>query len=167
MQFISSDTSVWIDFSVIGYVHAPFLLKDQFTFMMSGDSIDAEILDPPELRDDLLRYGLQRTEIDEEEYRLALSYKEVYHQLSSYDAIALAIAKKREIVLLTADGLLRKAAFKEKVEVHGTLWVVDELWKMSRVGREDYKGILSELKMQCGKKVRLPLEEVNKRLGDL
>ena len=42
MQFISGDTSVWIDFSVIGYVHAPFLLKDQFTFMMSGDSIIAE-----------------------------------------------------------------------------------------------------------------------------
>ena len=167
MQFISSDTSVWIDFSEIGYVQAPFLLKDQFTFMMAGDSIDAEILDPPKLREDLLRYGLQRTEIEEEEYRLALSYGETYHQLSFYDAIALAIAKKRDIVLLTADGPLRKAAIKEKVEVHGTLWIVDELRELSCVGIEDYRDILTELKRQCGKKVRLPLEEVNKRLEGL
>ena len=32
MQFISSDTSVWIDFSTIGFLQAPFLLNDQFTY---------------------------------------------------------------------------------------------------------------------------------------
>ena len=74
MQLISSDTSVWIDFSIVGYLYAPFLLNDHFTFLLSGDTIDAELLSPPQLRADLLNYGLQRTDLTDEEFNLALTY---------------------------------------------------------------------------------------------
>ena len=167
MQFISSDTSVWIDFSTIGFLQAPFLLNDQFTYMMVGDSIDAELLYPLALRTDLLKYGLHRTDLTEEEYQLAIRFTTIYPQLSAYDRFALSIAKVRKIILLTGDGRLRKAALQEKVEVHGTLWVVDQLWAKRRLQGEEYKTLLAQLENHCGKEVRLPLDEILKRIKEL
>ena len=167
MQFISSDTSVWIDFSIIGFLQAPFLLNDQFTYMMSGDSIDDELLSPVTLRTDLLKYGLQRTDLTEEEYQLAIDYTTLYPQLSAYDIFALSIAKVRRIILLTGDGRLRKVATQEGVEVHGTLWVVDQLWDNQRLQVAEYKALLEGLKQNCGKQVRLPLDEIMRRIKAL
>lgn len=41
--------------------------------------------------------------------------------------IALALAKQENCPLLTGDKALRKTANTEKVEVHGTLWLVKQL----------------------------------------
>lgn len=167
MQFISSDTSVWIDFSTIGFLQAPFLLNDQFTYMMVGDSIDAELLYPLAFRTDLLKYGLHRTDLTEEEYQLAIRFTTIYPQLSAYDRFALSIAKVRKIILLTGDGRLRKAALQEKVEVHGTLWIVDQLCDKHRLQGDEYKTLLMKLKKHCGKEVRLPLDEILNRIKEL
>ncbi len=50
-----------------------------------------------------------------------------YSAPSRNDLFALAIAKSRGLTLLSADKALTNAARKEKVLVHGTLWVLDQL----------------------------------------
>ena len=166
MQFISSDTNIWLDFSIIGYLGTPFLLRDLYTFLMSADTMDKELMYPSDLRSSLLNYGLQRTELLEEEYILAVNYTEKYPHISSYDAFALAIAKHRGIILLSGDGALRKAAQAEGVEVHGTIWVVDLLKEQRKIEREEYREILQALADHCGKGVFLPLDELRRRLDE-
>ena len=113
MEYISSDTNVWIDFSVIGHIELPFRLP--YTYIMDVDAIDDELLSPTGLRDKLLQCGLVGVELTTEEFELAEEFGPRYPRLSIYDRIALAIAKVRKIVLLTGDGALRKAAKCEKV----------------------------------------------------
>lgn len=43
------------------------------------------------------------------------------------DASVALLARKMNAVLMTGDGTLRKKALAEKIEVKGTLWVLDEL----------------------------------------
>jgi predicted nucleic acid-binding protein len=43
------------------------------------------------------------------------------------DASVALLARKMDAVLMTGDGTLRRKALAEKMEVKGTLWVVDEL----------------------------------------
>ena len=125
MEYISSDTCVWIDFFVIGGIALPFRLP--YTYIMNTDAMYDELRSPSGLCDELLRCGLISVELTIEEYTLAESFGSRYQRLSIYDRIALAIAKERGIVLLTGDGHLRKAAKVENVRVLGTIGILDQL----------------------------------------
>lgn len=61
MEYISSDTSVWIDFSIIDRIEYPFRLP--YIYIMNTDAIDDELLSPSGLREDLLRCGLVSVEL--------------------------------------------------------------------------------------------------------
>lgn len=52
MEYVSSDTSVWIDFSIIRRTELPFRLP--YTYIMNTDAIDDEVLSPVGLREELL-----------------------------------------------------------------------------------------------------------------
>jgi len=54
---------------------------------------------------------------------------EKYRKPSTNDLFALACAMRNKCILLTGDADLRKAAHIEMVEVHGILWLLDELVK--------------------------------------
>ncbi|MGI6113719.1 MAG: PIN domain-containing protein [Mahellales bacterium] len=165
MEYISSDTNVWIDFSVIGRIELPFLLP--YTYIMNSDAIDDELLSPIGLRDELLRCGLVSVDITIEEFELAEEFGPRYPRLSIYDRIALAIAKSREIVLLTGDGALREAAKFENVNVIGTIGILDQLLDGGYINTNDYKLCLLELQKHNGKEVRLPKSEISLRLQRL
>ena len=94
MKFISSDTSVWIDFSTIHRIQLPFRLP--YTFIMSRDAVVDELLSPPGLGEELMTYGLVPVDITIEEFFLAQRYGSRYTRLSTYDRVALAIAKERK-----------------------------------------------------------------------
>lgn len=162
MEYISSDTNVWIDFAVIQKIDLPFRLP--YTYIMSEDAITDELLSPPDLGGKLLKCGLKPVKISIEEFELAQTYGEKYIKLSIYDRIALAIAKKRGITLLTGDGALRKASKKENVRIIGTLGIIDCLLKEGLIDTEEYVTCLQTLKEQNGKAVRLPVDEIELRL---
>ncbi len=44
MEYISSDTNVWIDFSVIRRTDLPFRLP--YTYIMNTDAVNNELLSP-------------------------------------------------------------------------------------------------------------------------
>lgn len=165
MDYIYSDTNVWIDFFTINRIGLPFRLP--YTYIMYSEAIDNELLSPKGLGNILLRLGLERVKITEyEEFELAENYGLLYPRLSIFDRIALAIAKKRQLVLLTGDGSLRKAAEKENVVVKGTLFILDELKKGNYIDRNEYKHCLSELQKHNGGIIRLPKDEISLRLNE-
>lgn len=162
MQYISSDTSVWIDFSTIDRLGIPFLLP--YTYIMSNDAIEDELLSPSGLGDTLKSFGLLPVEITYEEFALAENYGNVYIRLSKYDRIALAIAKTRDIILLTGDGALRKAAKIEGVTIMGTLGILDQLKENELIDVPEYRYCLQSLLDNNGMSIRLPKSEIQSRL---
>jgi predicted nucleic acid-binding protein len=165
MTFISSDTNIWIDFSTIQELELPFLLPN--TYLISSDTLSDELIDPADLGQRLVQLGLVTVEITESEYALILEYAKKYIQLSYYDRVALAIAKVRSIPLLTGDGLMRKVAVREGVEVMGTLRILDDLFLGSYINPDRYREVLLKLKKENGKKVRLPKAEIERRIQSL
>ena len=71
MEFISSDTNVWIDFRVISRLSLPFRLP--YTYIMYEESIDSELLAPAGFRQELIDAGLVGVDITFEEFTLAES----------------------------------------------------------------------------------------------
>lgn len=165
MTYISSDTNVWIDFVTIDSIELPFRLP--YTYIMSEEAIEDELLSPPGLGDQLISFGLLPVEITIDEFLIADEYGNRYKKLSVYDRIALAIAKCRKITLLTGDGALRKAAKKETVDVIGTLGIMDRLWNLNRITAAEYEKCLRRLLANNGGAIRLPEAEILSRLTKL
>jgi predicted nucleic acid-binding protein len=104
-------------------------------------------------------------EITIEEFFLAQQFGTLYPRLSRHDRVALAIAKERRIMLLTGDGALRKAAAREGVDVLGTLGILDQIWKEGKATEEEMMACLEQLKAHNGGSVRLPGEELERRMA--
>ena len=162
MQYISSDTNVWLDFAIIERLELPFRLP--CIYLMHGDAVHDELLSPPGLGEHLMKLGLEETELSEEEFFLAEEYMDRYRKPSIYDCVALAIAKCRGIILMTGDGPLRKAAQAEGVVVMGTIGVLDRLYEEKRVDGEEYLYCLQELYRYNGGRIRLPAKDLEKRI---
>ena len=137
MDYISSDTNVWIDFSVICRTEFPFRLP--YKYVMNIDAVEDELLSPACLSSELIKCGLVSVDITIDEFFLAEEYGPKYPKLSKYDRIALAIAKVRNIKLLTGDGALRKAAKKENVDFMGTLGILDQLLAGNYIQTDEFE----------------------------
>ncbi len=161
-MYISSDTNIWIDFHEIDRLGLPFQL--QFRYFISRPTFKEELLQPEELKTDLLNHGLQLTDVTDDELRLAIAFRSIYKQVSLNDAFAFAIAKNRNWILLSGDKPLRNAATSEGVECHGTIWVCDQLKEQGIVTDSEYGVIIDDLleavyKCRC----RLPKSELLRR----
>jgi predicted nucleic acid-binding protein len=161
-EYISSDTNVWIDFDVIDATDLPFRLP--VTYVMWSDAVEDEVCSPTGLKDSLLKAGLVAVKLTTDEFFLASDYGDRYPGLSGYDSVALSIAKCREITLMTGDMRLRKAAVKEGVAVTGTIGVVDRLLAEGLTDENEYRDIVQRLLDANGGVVRLPEDELRKRL---
>ena len=93
-------------------------------------------------RDGLLEAGLRVCGLDGEGVEAGFGYVRCYVALSNNDAFALALAKTSHSVLLAADGALRSAAGVEDVEVHGHLWLLDEIEKHKALTRARLLAVL-------------------------
>lgn len=165
MIYISSDTNVWIDYLTIDKLELPFRLP--YIYLMYKESIESELLSPPNLKSRLTKSGLAATELTIEEFYLAEEYGTKYLKLSRYDRIALAIAKNRQIILLTGDAALRKAAQHEEVSVMGTIAILDQLRDEDLITVCEYEICLRDFLANNGKAVRLPENELKARLKAL
>ncbi len=98
---------------------------------------------------------------------MADSWGQIYPRLSIQDRIALSIAKSRNIILLTGDKALRKAAEEEKVPILKTLGLLDKLYEGNYITTEEYSHCLFKLAENNGKTIRLPDNEIRKRIKNL
>lgn len=153
---------MWIDFHEIGHIDHPFRLD--FEYFISRDTFRDEFIKSESMKISLLGLGLQLADVTDDEFMQAISFQGRYTELSLYDTFALSIAKARGWTLLTGDMPLRKAAVKEGVEVHGTIWVYDQLKAQGKVTEDEYETVIDELieAVKTGK-CRLPMTELIKR----
>lgn len=158
MPILVSDTSVVIDLERAGLLEEMFLLP--FEFAVPDLLFRRELAG--ELGDRLLHLGLRIEELTSVELRRATAVNRQHAQLSVPDTFAFAIAESRGWGLLTGDGTLRALALAEQVDMHGVLWLLDQLADGNHVGFDRLHIGLSSL--FAHPRCRLPAIEVRRRL---
>lgn len=139
-------------------LHRRKILRQFFALPYGFSSPDVIIDELEDLGGNLLlEYGLQKG---------ALSGKRVLevYELSGYnrnsalnDLFALVLAASIGVTLLTGDNRLRTLATKHNVQVHGTLWVLDEMVARNKLKPvEAYRALTKMLENES----RLPLGSV-------
>jgi len=152
-----TDANVWIDLRHGGLIPAAFALD--VTWAAPDIVVRHELRSP--LGTGLLRRGLLELTLSPAEISAALALRRAYGGISAADAMTLALAESRQMILVTGDGPLRRAAKGQDVRHHGVLWVLDLLVSAQIVGQRVAAEALAQMKEQGG---RFPQEEVKKRL---
>jgi predicted nucleic acid-binding protein len=117
-----SDTNIWSHFRHAG------LLAELFGLPMVLASTDFVLFELPDGEADLLKeLGLQVEMLDGDEISALDDLKEAHGNSALADVSCYFVAKKHGHPLLTGDGQLRKQATKDGLEVHGALWLLDQL----------------------------------------
>ena len=118
-----ADTNVLID------LHRGCVLEvalRHFRFLIPDVIVIEELISPR--GEDLVRWGyLQIVHFSAQEVREVITLRMKYSGPSTPDLFALLLAQSRNLILLTGDAHLRRAASQEGVEVHGVLWVLDRM----------------------------------------
>lgn len=158
MPILVSDTSILIDLERADLLEEMFLLPYEFAV---PDLLFARELFG-ELGNRLIQLGLRIEELTPVEVLRATIVNRQHVQLSTPDTFAFAIAESRGWGLLTGDGTLRKLATAEQLDMHGVLWVFDQLADGAHVDVDRLHGGLSTL--AAHPRCRLPAKEVQERL---
>lgn len=152
-----TDANIWIDLDHGGLLGRVFELGYE---LVIPDLVYAELETPDTALLDSLGLqvqGLTGAQLDVLTGELARRYG----RPSLRDLAALLLAREESMMLLTGDGALRKAACAEGVEVHGVLWVLDEM-VVQHVQAPPEAARSLHLITRAG--ARLPLAEVEARL---
>jgi predicted nucleic acid-binding protein len=127
MRIVVSDSSCLIDLRKVSLLDA--LLRLPCDFLIPDTLFDDELLKfTATQKKALIRGGLQVIDLPGERVLRAQAVIRQSPRLSVHDGFAFALAEHHPgCILLTGDGELRTLAAKHKMEVHGVLWVIDEL----------------------------------------
>jgi len=157
-RLLISDANIIIDMNTGGLLRPMFRLDATFAV--------PDVLFEEELRTDhpeLPRLGLKSLELREETVAYADRLIEKYSRLgaSITDLLALALAWQEKCPLLTGDLRLRTAGQTEGVEIHGTLWLIEQMLGARTMSvRQAETGY--EKMRRAGR--RLPWDEVEQQL---
>lgn len=117
-----SDTNIWIDFRNAGPLDALFDLPFQ---LCSTDFVLSELQDvDPQA---LLQRGLVVHDLDERATARLIGLMTAHNNSSLADVSCYLLAQETGHPLLTGDGRLRKQAIHDGLQVHGALWLLDQL----------------------------------------
>ena len=136
-----ADASVLIDFLSVGM---ETLLFNKPFECMTTDLVFQEIADQDE-QDRLLSLGLEVKELSGDEVARIATLKGNNRGLSGEDLSAYILAETNEATLLTGDKLLRTLARNNRVEVHGTIWILFKLMSSRTITEEQAKDCLGRM----------------------
>jgi predicted nucleic acid-binding protein len=156
MLLIISDASVLIDVEDGELTSAMFSLPWQFAV---PDILFSEEL--AEKHGHLLKFGLISKMMSGELISESYVLRQQYLRTSVNDLLALTLAKHENCQLLTGDKELRNVAKELSVEVHGTIWLVQQ---MIRHGKITHKIARVSFQRMRDSGSRLPWSEVEKIL---
>lgn len=157
IQLLISDANILIDIEDGGLIKEFFTLPFEFHV---PDLLFADELE--ESHSHLLDHGLKLSELSSNSMAEALRLVRVYPKPSRYDCFALVLAKQMQCPLLTGDKPLRSMAKQERVDVKGTIWVMDELLSRSIITVQEAKTAYEKIKFE-GR--RLPWDKVKNQLA--
>jgi len=159
MTILVSDANIFIDMEVAKLTRSMFRLEDTFA---TPDLIYHEELS--EHHPELPGLGLRVEKLNSEAIADVERMTVIYTQTSTNDLFALALAKERQWPLLSGDWRLREAAMTERVEIYGTLWLVERM-VIGRTISLEQAGVGFELMKYAGR--RLPWAQVEALLKRL
>ncbi|MCE5216046.1 type II toxin-antitoxin system VapC family toxin [bacterium] len=151
-----TDANVWIDLDNGGLTALVFALGYEF---VSPDTVVDEL--GPDLAGRLLDQGLLSHSAGPESGAALLELRSRYKHPSDADLYALLLAIEQGWGLLTGDRQLREAAQGQQLEVHGLLWVLDELVARRLLAVRAAARALTTIREQGA---RLPADECDERL---
>ena len=127
LQVVISDSSCLIDLRKTSLLDA--FVRLPYELLIPNTLFEEELLQfSATQKKALVRGGLKVVDLPGESVLRARQVARQMPHLSIHDGFAYALAESRPgSILLTADGPLRTFARRQKIEVHGVLWVVDEL----------------------------------------
>ena len=152
-QPLVTDASIWISLERAGVLLAVLDLPYDF---ISPDLVAGELRTPMEGL--LAEAGLRIESLSGEEVAALVDLTEKYPAPGRKDLSTLVLAKKLSAVLLTGDAKLRAAAAQEGIEVHGVLWLLQQMVDHELLGPLDAAGLVDTLtdrgiylpKRECG-----------------
>ncbi len=100
--------------------------------------------------------------VEHDEQETILNMKLNYANRSIADKTALYKAKQLECILLTCDDKLKKEAIKQKIEVHGSIWIIDQLVENDKIDTKRTIEVIESLKTT---NAWLPVDELDRRLN--
>ena len=105
------------------------LLKLPYEFLIPNTLFEEELLKfTPAQKKALIRGGLKVVDLPGERVLRAQEIIREVPRLSVHDGFAFALAESQaDCILLSGDERLRSLAEKHAIEVHGVLWVLDQL----------------------------------------
>jgi len=161
VRLLISDANIIIDMDTGGLLRLMFRFDATFAV--------PDVLYEEELRADhpeLLRLGLKRLELSEGTVVYAGRLVEKYRGLgaSINDLLALALARQEECPLLTGDGRLRTAGRTEGIDVHGTLWLIEQMIRARTITVRQAGAAYAKMR-DAGR--RLPWDDVDQQLRTL
>lgn len=122
LQVYVSDTNIWIDFGHAGLLAALFKLP---IALCSTDFV----LDELQLteRQTLIDLGLTVVTLESDDIPSLFNLRQAHNNSSLADVSSYFVALRDSRPLLTGDARLRRRAQQDGLQVHGALWLLDEL----------------------------------------
>lgn len=156
-MLLINDTNIWIDLKSISLIEEVFLLPydigvPNILYYDELKDTDGEILEAN---------GIRIIEMTDEEVIDTINKSGQTKRVSFNDLTTLVVAQSRGYILVTGDGNLRMMAQKEKVELRGTIWIIDELVDKDIISKESAVIACNKL-INLGR--RLPQNELLKRI---
>ena len=154
MRNVVSDSSCIIDIRKASLLNTFLLLP--YEFLIPNTLFDDELLSfTGAEKEALVRGGLRIMDLPGASVLRARAIARQMPSLSIHDAFAFALAESHPgCILLTADRQLRSLAAQHNLEVHGILWVIDEINRCHLADATTLIGALRALSMDPT--VRLP-----------
>lgn len=156
-QVYISDTNIWIDLRNAGLLDALFDLP--FTLCCT-DFVLNELEDFDHAH--LLTMGLVVETLDEQATAALFPLMQAHNNSSLADLSCYQLAQQTGRPLLTGDGRLRKQAKADGLQVHGALWLLDQMVMYKVIAPKD---AASHLQSMLDSGARLPAAECQKRLA--
>ena len=152
-----TDTNIWIDLRD-GYVIAEVF---DLPYRFSCPDLAKDELKDPDWKA-LQKYGLRFSTLSSALMLELMTLKVEYPGLSVTDIGAFILARKEAAILLTGDGKLRKVADERGLAVHGTLWLLDEMYRLEVLDARRAANALDEM-LKSGS--RFPDDECQSRFS--
>ncbi len=157
MLLVISDTNVLIDIEDGNLTLSIFRLH--YGIAVPDILFELELL---EQHSHLLKAGLKIKSLTAKSVERVEALRIKYSRPSNMDRFALALAIQEKCPLLTGDKDLRAAAKGEGIEVHGTLWLVDELLRAKIINSKQARNSFDAMKARGS---RLPWNDAEKLLS--
>ena len=155
-KILVSDTNIWIDLHRANILEAVFRLPYEFVVT---DFVYRELRAPQP--HDLTGLGLRVEVLEPDSIQALLQLRAELANPSLADLSCFHLASENGWTLLTGDGAVRESCLERGVDVHGVLWLLDELFT-----NKIYDGatLADALKAMLEQGARLPAAECQARL---